>query len=79
MVLKGERGQKDRCASGYPLAPDCLERVWDTLSAQVVEIMDYISCMYDCSSCTLSVQLYLEVRMDIMAYLLAAFGLDSFK
>jgi len=27
----------------------------------------------------LSVQLYLEVRMDIMAYLLAAFGLDSFK
>lgn len=48
-------------------------------AAQVVEIMDYISCMNDCSSCTLSVQLHLEVRMDIMAYLLAAFGLDSFK
>ncbi len=48
-------------------------------TAQVVEIMDYISCMYDCSSCTLSAQLHLEVRMDIMAYLLLAFGLDSFK
>ena len=48
-------------------------------AAQVVEIMDYISCMNDCSSCTLSVQLHLEVRMDITAYLLAAFGLDSFK
>jgi len=37
-------------------------------TAQVVEIMDYISCMYDCSSCTLSVQFHAEVRMDIIAF-----------
>lgn len=49
-------------------------------AAQLVEIMDYISCMNDCSPCTFIVQLHAEVRMDIIiAFLLAAFGLDSFK
>jgi hypothetical protein len=35
--------------------------------------------MKNCSSCTVGVQIRMEVLMDIVAILLAAFGLDSFK
>ncbi|EJT02366.1 hypothetical protein RCCGE510_27736 (plasmid) [Rhizobium sp. CCGE 510] len=61
------------------LRPQLFRTGMEYPTAQVVEIVDYISCMYDCSSCTLSVQFHAEVRMDIMALLLVAFGLDSFK
>ena len=48
-------------------------------AAHVVEIKDYIGWMKIFSSWAFSVQFHMEVRMDITAILLAAFGLDSFK
>ncbi|OCJ25570.1 hypothetical protein A6U88_03740 [Agrobacterium sp. B131/95] len=45
----------------------------------IIENIYYDSWTKILSSLAFSIQLHTEVRMDIIALLLAAFGLDSFK